>query len=168
MMKLSELIPPGRAQIDVEARSKKHALEILSELLASALPAREAETDLPADTNSVMSSLVHREKLGCTGLGGGVALPHGTVEGMTGCAGACIRLTAPIEYDTSDGDPVDILVGIIVGDPVTEQDKVILDKMTRMLTSTDCTNNLRRASDSLQLHASLKCLDENREPATSE
>jgi len=167
-MMLSELIPPGRALVDVEARSKKHALEILSELLASALPAPEGEIDLPADTNVVMSSLVHREKLGCTGLGGGVALPHGTVPGMGGCAGACIRLTAPIEYDTSDGDPVDILVGIIVGDPVTQNDKEILDSMTMMLTSPDCLSKLRRAKDSVQLHESLHCLDENRELANSE
>lgn len=158
-MKLSDLITPGRTLANVEARSKKHALEILSELLAGALPAEEQDDEPPADTNAMMSALVQREKLGCTGLGGGVALPHGTVHGARGAAGACIRLSTAVEYDNSDGDPVDLLVAIIAGDPASPNEQHILHLASAALRNPECLAKLRQASDSMQMHDALKCLD---------
>ena len=112
-MSLPGLLEPGRVLCNVEARSRKHVLEILSELLAS------AENDLTA--GEIFDSLVSRERLGSTALGGGVALPHGRVPGIDGSIAAFVRLSQGVEFDAPDGVPVTLVLGLLVPEQASEQ-----------------------------------------------
>src|SRR5690606_40576648 len=105
-MSFRALLEPGRVLANVEARSKKHALDILSELLAS------ASDDL--DQGEIFQSVIGREKLGCTAIEDGIAIPHGRLEGLERSVGAFLRLTRPIDFDAPDGQPVDLMFGLLV------------------------------------------------------
>ena len=104
-MIFSTLLEPGRVLCNVEGRSKKHALDILSELLASA-------SDL--DQTEIFSSLIAREKLGCTGIENGIAIPHGRLEDIDRSIGAFLKLSRPVDFDTPGGEPVDLIFGLVV------------------------------------------------------
>ncbi|MGB5621352.1 MAG: PTS sugar transporter subunit IIA, partial [Gammaproteobacteria bacterium] len=103
---LGALIESSRVLCNVEARSKKHSLDILSELLATAVP------DLSQGT--VFDSLIQREKVGSTALEGGIAIPHGCLDGIDRIYGAFVKLSVPVDYDTVDGQPVDLLCGLLL------------------------------------------------------
>src|ERR1041384_2244706 len=97
-MKLSEILSADRVVASGAFGSKKKVLEELSRLLAG------GSTQL--SSGDVFNSLVGREKLGSTGLGHGVAIPHGRVAGVTQSVGAFMRLKHAIDYDAHDGAPV--------------------------------------------------------------
>ena len=105
-MELDSIIEPNRVLRNVEARSKKHALDILSEMLAGA--------DEGLTQGKVFDSLIGREKLGCTAMDGGIAIPHGCVEGLDKIIGAFVKLGEPVDYDTPDGGPVDMMFAVIL------------------------------------------------------
>ncbi len=105
-MSVARLLAADRVLRNVEARSKKHALEILSELLAAALE----ETSAAA----IFHNLVERERLGSTALGAGVALPHGRVDGLDESVGAIVKLSEGIDFDSPDGQPVQLIFGLLV------------------------------------------------------
>lgn len=104
-MPFQALLQPGRVLCNVEARSKKHALDILSELLSSA-----AELD----QGEVFQSLISREKLGCTAIENGIAIPHGRLDGIESPVGAFLKLTRPVDFDMPDREPVDLIFGLLV------------------------------------------------------
>lgn len=110
-MTFQSLLQPGRVLGNVEARSKKHALDILSEMLSSA-------ADL--DQGEVFQSLITREKLGCTAIENGIAIPHGRLPGLAAPVGAFLKLSRPIDFDMPDREPVDLIFGLLV--PVAEDD----------------------------------------------
>ncbi|MGD9387386.1 MAG: PTS sugar transporter subunit IIA [Gammaproteobacteria bacterium] len=107
-MTFQSLLEPGRVLGNVEARSKKHALDILSELLSSA-------ADL--DQGEVFQSLIAREKLGCTALEHGIAIPHGRMSELDTPVGAFLKLSRPIDFDMPDREPVDLIFGLLVPMP---------------------------------------------------
>src|SRR5690606_38825765 len=92
--------------------SKKKALEELANLLARGVPGVQ-----PSD---ILTSLSTREKLGSTGLGHGVAIPHGRIAGVSQSVGAFMRLKHPLDYDAHDGQPVDLVFGLLVPQGATE------------------------------------------------
>lgn len=110
-MKLSDLLSNSRIATGVTVTSKKRALEELSRLLALGAPALAAQ--------DILGSLAGREKLGSTGLGHGVAIPHGRVPGVEGTVGAFIRLRHPVEYEAHDSKPVDLIFGLLVPQQAT-------------------------------------------------
>lgn len=103
---IGSLIEPSRVLCNVEARSKKHSLDILSELLATAVPELSQGT--------VFDSLIQREKVGSTALEGGIAIPHGCIEGIDRTYAGFVKLTEAVDYDTADGVPVDLLCGLLL------------------------------------------------------
>lgn len=103
---LHELLEPGRVICNAKARSRKHALEILSKLLSDA--------DMDLSQAEIFEALVAREKLGSTGLPDGVAMPHGRIRGIGDTIGAFLKLVRPIDHDTPDGRQVDLILGLIV------------------------------------------------------
>lgn len=105
-MDISAIIEPGRVLCNVEARSKKHALDILSELLAAGL------SDVNHD--DIFDSLIAREKVGSTALDQGIAIPHGCMKKMRGVRAAFLKLSEPVDYDTADGRAVDLVCGLIL------------------------------------------------------
>jgi PTS system nitrogen regulatory IIA component len=105
-MDVAHILSEESVHCETRARSKKHALELLSEALAAASEVYNAE--------EIFESLIQRERLGCTGLGRSVAMPHARVEGLEESIGAFLRLSEPVDFDSADGEPVDLIFGLLV------------------------------------------------------
>lgn len=136
-MDISDVITSDRVLRNVEARSKKHSLDIVSELLASA-----GET---LSQGHVFDSMIRREKLGCTALEGGVALPHGCMEGIDRPYAAFVRLRNPVDYDAPDGVPVDLVLGLALPKGECGCDTDDLADLAELMRSPDLRRMLRDA-----------------------
>lgn len=146
-MALAEIINPQSVLCNAHARSKKHCLEILSELLVRPTP------EIPADT--VFEKLVERERLGCTGLRMGVAFPHCRIEGLEESCAAMIRLSEPIEFDTADGEPIDLVIGLLVPSELDDEHYADVKTITCILGDDRLRSDLRKASTSNELYETL-------------
>lgn len=111
-MQLSDVLATDRIAVDLCVSSKKSLLEKASELLAAAPES--------ADSREIFESLCQRERLGSTGLGHGVAIPHGRVSGQSGVSAALIRLRTPIDFDAPDQDKVDLFFALSVPDQCSD------------------------------------------------
>lgn len=144
MVKLSEILSAERVVSGVAASSKKKALEQLASLLSAGtatLTVAEA-----------FASLTTREKLGSTGLGRGVAIPHGRVAGIEECVGAFMRLQYPVSYDAVDDKPVDLIFGLLVPKSASDEQLGHLAVTAKMFTDTEFCDRLRDAQDERTLY----------------
>ncbi len=132
---------------NAHARSKKHCLEILSELLVRPTP------DISAD--NVFEKLVERERLGCTGLRMGVAFPHCRIEGLDESSASVIKLSEPIDFDSADGEPVDLIIGLIVPSELGEEHYADVNRITSLLSDERLRGELRECSTSNELYEAL-------------
>jgi len=138
-MRITKLLDPARIACQQGSSSKKRALETLSKLLAS---------DLPGFTNGeIFDSLVGRERLGSTGLGKGVALPHGRMSGLDAPVAALLTLEQGIDYDAIDNQPVDMLFALLVPEESTEEHLKILAQLAEMFSNADFCSQLRKNRD---------------------
>ena len=144
---LADLIKPENVLCNAHARSKKHCLEILSELLVRGVP------DIANE--DVFEGLIERERLGCTSLDQGVALPHCRVEGLERCVAAVIKLSETVDFDSPDDEPVDIVFGLAVpADLDTELQNDIRD-IAELLADRQLRARMRKASTSKELYQTL-------------
>jgi PTS system nitrogen regulatory IIA component len=146
-MLLENIINRDAVLCNANARSKKHCLEILSELLVRSQP------EIGAD--NIFSSLIERERLGCTSLDAGVAFPHCRVEGIDRCIAAMIKLSEPIDFDASDGEPVNLVFGLMVPGEVTDNHHADIAMITDRLSDADLRRRLREATSSSALYNAL-------------
>lgn len=146
-MSKSELLVPARALCQQDIASKKRALELLSELIA------ESHEELTA--RDVLNCLVSREKLGSTGLGHGVAIPHGRMPEIGSAVGAAITLKAGVDFDAPDGEPVDLVVGLIVPEESTDEHLHILAGLAEAFSDPDAVRAVREAESPEQLSSLL-------------
>jgi PTS system nitrogen regulatory IIA component len=142
-MQLTDLLVPERVSCDNQASSKKRVLETLSEMIAQG-----QET---LDKNEVFDSLLSRERLGSTGLGHGVAIPHGRLKESDKTIGAFIKLEEGIDYDAMDQQPVDLLFALLVPEHSTEEHLQLLAKLAEMFSDADVVKRLRKAHSSTAL-----------------
>lgn len=136
-MTIVELLAPDRVQPHADIASKKRALELLSTLIA------ESRTDL--DQGEIFTSLLNREKLGSTGLGHQVAIPHGRVASPGPAVGAFVSLVQPIEFDAIDDQPVDLLFALIVPEESTSEHLAILAQLAELFRDEAYCQKLRDA-----------------------
>ena len=115
---LTGLLSTSRIRFNVSAPSKKRMLEELAGLLS------QNRSDLDRDT--VFQVLNERERLGSTGIGDGIALPHGRLNGLTKPLAAVIRLRQALDFDSVDDGPIQLIVGLLVPANATEQHLNIL------------------------------------------
>ena len=146
-MKLPEILSADRVASGATFTSKKKALEELSRLLAKG-SAGVASTD-------ILNALAAREKLGSTGLGHGVAIPHGRMAGVNGSVGAFMRLKHPLDYDAHDGHGVDLVFGLLVPQAATETHLKHLAAIAEMFSDEGFCKRLREARDDAALFALL-------------
>jgi PTS system nitrogen regulatory IIA component len=146
-MSLQEIIQPDSVLCNAMARSKKHCLEILSELLV------RAYTDIPSEL--VFEQLIERERLGCTGLENGAAFPHCRVAGIETSNAALIKLSEPVDFDAADGEPVDLVFGMIVPTEVNDEHLSDIKLVTTRLADKGLRARLRSANSSKDLHKAL-------------
>jgi len=146
-MLLEEIIKPDSVLCNAQARSKKHCLEILSELLVRPIPHLASE--------DIFERLIERERLGCTSLDQGVAFPHCRVAGLETNTAALIKLSEPVDFDSTDGELVDIVFGMIVPAEINESHHSNIRSIAELLGNPELRQKMRGASSSSELYDSL-------------
>jgi PTS system nitrogen regulatory IIA component len=146
-MTLDQLIKPDRVLCNAHARSKKHCLEILSELLSGSTHEISNE--------EIFSRLVERERLGCTCMDRGTAFPHCRIEGITESCGALVKLSSPIDFDSTDGEAVDLVFGLMVPAEMNDSHYADTRLIAGLLTDDLLRDTLREASSSRDLYQAL-------------
>ena len=102
--------------------------------------------------NLIVDSLAAREKLGSTGLGQGIAIPHGRIKGLTEAQGAFVRLRTPIAFDAPDGKPVAQVFVLLVPEHATEQHLQLLSELAQMFSEKAFRERLAAAADAQAIH----------------
>jgi len=128
--------------VEDDSSSKKRLLERSAHLLAP---------DDSEQAERVFERLLERERLGSTGLSGGVALPHARVPGISKTRGAFIRLTQAIDFDAMDGQAVDLVFALLVPEEATEEHLQLLAQLASLFKQADFCQQLRTA-DAKQAH----------------
>lgn len=146
-MSLQEIIKPDGVLCNATARSKKHCLEILSELLT-----RNHE-ELAADR--IFECLVERERLGCTSLNKGAAFPHCRIAGIEESTAVLIKLSEPVDFDSADGEPVDIIVGMLLPEEVDDSHRADVQLVAGLLADEAQRARLRGMNSSKDLYDAL-------------
>ena len=136
MNPIAQLLTPSNIALDIEADSKARLFDEAGALF-------ERSSGLARST--VSSSLAAREKLGSTGLGQGIAIPHGRIKGLTKATGAFIRLVQPIAFDAPDGKPVGQLFVLLVPEHATEEHLQLLSELAQMFSERSFRDRLGAA-----------------------
>ncbi|MQY51868.1 PTS IIA-like nitrogen regulatory protein PtsN [Rhodocyclus tenuis] len=144
MSLIANLLPLENILLDLDAGSKKRVFEHAGLLF---------ENNLGIARSTVFDSLFARERLGSTGLGQGIAIPHGRIKGLKNACGAFIRLQAPVPFDSPDGKPVSLLFVLLVPEQATEQHLQILSELAQRFSDRQCREALASAPDAEAIHA---------------
>jgi len=142
-MLISDLLSPERIRLDVQSSSKKRLLELISEELA-----RNSDE---FSKREIFESLCARERMGSTGLGKGVAIPHGRVKGSRHVQASFIRLKKPVPFDAVDGEPVDLLFCLAVPEDCGEDHLRLLAQVAELFSDADVLRELRGAENSARM-----------------
>lgn len=143
-MQIESLISTSRTLCGVEGGSKKRALELLANAIAQDIPA--------IDADELFRRLIGRERLGSTGIGHGVAIPHCRVENCAGTVGALITLAEPIDFDAIDSQPVDILFAMLVPEDAHDEHLQTLATLAGALNNPEYRQRLRKAESDQALY----------------
>lgn len=143
MSLLPDLLAPERILLDVPAASKEALYEEVGRRLAEAL-------QVPAKT--ITASLLAREKLGSTGLGQGVAIPHGRIKGLKRAVGCFVRPRDAIPFGAPDGLPVNLIFVLLVPEQANELHLQILSELATLLGDRAFRDQLAGLSDPVAIH----------------
>ncbi|WP_341937786.1 PTS IIA-like nitrogen regulatory protein PtsN [Marinimicrobium sp. C2-29] len=143
-MDIQSIISPSRTLCGIEGVSKKRALEILATTIAEDVPA--------IDADDLFRRLIARERLGSTGIGHGIAIPHCRVSNCDGTLGALITLKEPIEFDAIDSEPVDVLFAMLVPEHAQDEHLQTLASLASMLNDANYRDSLRQAQSDRDLY----------------
>ncbi|WP_277960884.1 PTS IIA-like nitrogen regulatory protein PtsN [Pseudomonas sp. RIT-To-2] len=144
MTQLQHILTPGRSLVNVPGGSKKKAIETIATFFAREVPGLEMQV--------VFDSLIAREKLGSTGFGNGIAIPHCRLPGLTSPVSALLHLEHKIDYDAIDGAPVDLIFVLLVPQEATNEHLALLSQIASMLDRADVRERLRSAKSSEALY----------------
>jgi len=144
MIRLETILTPGRSLVNVPGGSKKRALEQIANLIGREVP--------ELDTQAVYEALIAREKLGSTGFGNGIAIPHCRLKGCETPVSALLHLDHPIDFDAIDGAPVDLLFVLLVPEAATDAHLELLRQIASMLDRKEVRDKLRSASSNEALY----------------
>ena len=145
-MKISDILTQQMTQCDLPGGSKKRILENLSTLVTDSLGGDSEQAD------ALFQSLVASERLGSTGLGEGVAIPHCRVPGFTRIHGCLIKLAEPVDFDALDDKPVDLIFALIVPEEQNEEHLATLARVVSILQSADSRQLLRNCTNDEALY----------------
>lgn len=144
MIRLEEILTSGRSEVNVPGGSKKSVLEHIARLIGREVPGLDWET--------VFKALVAREKLGSTGFGNGIAIPHCRLATCGEPVSAVIHLNDSVDFDAIDGAPVDLLFVLLVPEAATDKHLELLRQIASMLDSKDVRTRLRSAKTNEALY----------------
>jgi PTS system nitrogen regulatory IIA component len=154
-MDLSKLLVPGAVRIVGQMTGKKRLFQELGEVAAQAYGLSAA---------TAIDGLQERESLGPTGVGNGIALPHARLEGLEKITGVFIRLEKPLEYESVDRQPVDLIFGLFAPKDSGVDHLKALALVSRTMRDAGICAKLRANSDPTKLYA---ILTETRNPAAA-
>lgn len=145
-MPLADLLAPDAVFPSLRASSKKQALQEL---------AQNASVLVGRDQREIFDTLLQRERLGSTGVGGGIAIPHGKLPKLGQLFGAFARLEKPIDFEALDGEPVDLVFLLLAPEAAGADHLKALARVARMLRDPSVAEKLRATRDASLIHALL-------------
>ncbi|HEU4460416.1 MAG TPA: PTS sugar transporter subunit IIA [Methylibium sp.] len=143
MNRLSAILPASNVLVDVEATSKKRVFEQAGVLFENHHSIARA---------TVTDNLFARERLGSTGLGHGVAIPHGRIKGLKNPLAAVVRMQQSIGFDAPDDEPVSLLIFLLVPEAATQRHLEILSEIAELLSDRALREKLKTEPDAARLH----------------
>jgi len=143
MTLVSKLLSPADVVLDLQVSSKKRLFEQVGLMF---------ENQHAIARSVVFDSLFARERLGSTGLGQGVAIPHGRIKGLKEALGAFIRVAQPVPFDAPDGNPVTLVFVLLVPEKATEKHLQLLSELAQMFSDKALREAMTRAPDAAALH----------------
>jgi nitrogen PTS system EIIA component len=143
---ISRLLPASNVLLDLPASSKKRAFEQAGLLF---------ENNQGVARAKVFDSLFARERLGSTGLGQGVAIPHGRIKGLKEAVAAFVRVSEPIPFDAPDGQPVSVMIFLLVPEQASQAHLDLLSELAQMLSDKAFRQSLLDAPSPEAVHAAL-------------
>jgi PTS system nitrogen regulatory IIA component len=135
---LARLLPVSSVILDLDVTSKKRVFEHVGLLF---------ENSLGIGRGQVFDALFARERLGSTGLGHGIAIPHGRIKGLREAAGAFVRTAAPIPFEAPDGNPVQLIFVLLVPEKATDVHLQILSELAQLFSDRDMRSKLGELKD---------------------
>lgn len=145
-MELADLLVPGAVAAGVKATSKKQLLGIL---------AAHAGKLLGMDERRILEAILERERLGSTGLGGGVAIPHAKLPNLKQVMGVFMQLETPLDFDSLDGKPVDLVFLLLAPEDAGAEHLKALARVSRLFRDQATLAKLRGSSSGDALYALL-------------
>lgn len=140
---ISKILPTANVLLDPDSASKKRVFEKAGILF---------ENQLQIARSEIYDSLFARERLGSTGLGHGVAIPHGRVKGLRTAVGAFFKTTHPIAFDAPDGQPVTLIFILLVPERATDLHLQLLGELAQIFSDKALREQLLTTNDSSALH----------------
>ena len=140
---IAKLLPGQNVVLDLDVSSKKRVFEHAGLLF---------ENNQNVARSQVFDSLFAREKLGSTGLGQGIAIPHGRIKGLKEAMGAVVRTRVPIPFDAPDAQNVSIIFVLLVPDRATDMHLQILSELAQMFSEKSFREQLLAAPSAAALH----------------
>ena len=144
MNRLASILPLPQVLVQVDAASKKRAFEEAGLLFENLHGLNRA---------LVTDSLFARERLGSTGLGHGVAIPHGRIRGLKAPMAAVLQLGTAIGFDAPDDQPVGLLIFLLVPEAATQKHLEILSEIAELLSDAPLRENIKGCTDAVALHS---------------
>ncbi|CZF78372.1 MULTISPECIES: PTS IIA-like nitrogen regulatory protein PtsN [Grimontia] len=142
-MELKDVLKLDCTKSAVLCSSKKRALEVISELAAS---------QLDQNPQKLFECMLGREKMGSTGIGNGIAIPHGRIFNSDHAVGVLVKCAEPIEFDAIDNQPVDLLFALLVPDDQCKEHLKTLSLIAQKLGDKQICRQLRHASSDQELY----------------
>lgn len=146
-MDIKDILAPGSTKSAVRGTSKKRILETLSVLAA--------EVANGVDSEVALNSLICRERMGSTGIGHGIALPHGRIAGLSKPIAVAVTCSPPIEFDAIDNQPVDIFFALLVPENQNQNHLQVLSTVASKLNDRNIVRKLRRADTDSAIYEAL-------------
>ncbi|MCM2290204.1 MAG: PTS IIA-like nitrogen regulatory protein PtsN [Sulfuritalea sp.] len=143
MNQIASLLPLDNVVANLDASSKKRVFEQVGILF---------ENHQGLARSTVYDALFAREKLGSTGLGQSIAIPHGRIKGLKTPIGAFVRLVAPVQFDAPDGKPVGLVFVLLVPEAANEHHLQLLSELAQMFSDKSFRDQLAAAADAAALH----------------
>lgn len=143
MNRIATLLPARNVLLNLAVTSKKRVFEQAALLF---------ENEHGIERGKVFDSLFARERLGSTGLGQQVAIPHGRIKGLRDAIAAVVRVQTPIAFDAPDGQPVRLLVFLLVPEHATEEHLEILSELAELLSDAGIRDTLMTSDDVAAIH----------------
>ena len=146
-MIISDIISLDRTECAVDCHSKKRIFEVISEIAARENPSLAL--------GDILASIVSREKMGSTGIGNGIAIPHGRIDGIDDILAVVVTSEEPIDFDAIDDRPVDIFFALLVPSEQTEEHLQTLSSIAQKLSDKEIVKTIRKATSKDQIIAAL-------------